>query len=242
MKARERQATPFSGDYEALVRTARLIMRLTHDARRAAPSLRAAYEKAGHINERLVRQYVAAGVVSPGERRGREVCFGARQLLELVVTRHLIAVERWKLPQIARLMRTADAQMLRDLLPSRAADAHFATAEREVDWPVVADDADYETPMAVRAPSAPGAVPLHSLVAESRVTAEFARDRERLREPLVPAATQWFRFRLTDWTEVHVREDALEAWDDALVQALAENLKAMLRQVVAARSGGRRRG
>jgi hypothetical protein len=41
---------------------------------------------------------------------------------------------------------------------------------------------------------------------------------------------------------VHVREDALEAWDDAMVQALAENLKAMLRQAVAARSGGRRRG
>lgn len=237
MPSADAQWGDFSGDYEDLVGAARAVMAITHDPRRAAPARRAAYEKAGRINERLVRQYVAAGAVSPGERQGRAVRFGFRQLLQLVVARHLMAVDRWKLPQIAALMRTASAAELRDLLPSQAAGA--LSSDR--DWPGEAA-AIREPPLMSAAAAAPATSPtirharLDSLADESRRAAGFARERERLQEPsLAPETTQWIRFTLTPWTEVHVREDALEAWDDDLVQTLAEHLKVMLRRAAARR-------
>jgi hypothetical protein len=238
----------FSGDYEDLVRAARELVKITHDARKVSPTLRPAYEKVGRINERLVRQYVAAGVVSPGERQGREVRFGFPQLLQLVVARHLIAVERWKLPQIASLMRTATASDLRRLLPSLAADLLGGT-ERDEPSP---SDAVASTVHRMREArvaeslkesgtwlaSAPA--PLNTLVRDSVDAADFARDRERLQGAVDLDASEWLHFRLTPWTEVHVRADALSAWDDDLVDALAENLKNMLRHVAAERAKPRR--
>lgn len=237
----------FSGDYEDLVRAARELVKITHDARKASPTLRAAYEKVGRINERLVRQYVAAGVVSAGERLGRGVRFGFRQLLQLVVARHLIAVERWKLPQIASLMRTASASDLRKLLPSVAAD--LVSGDSSAEWSTPARSAPIEVHQA-RLPKSSaklkesGArfapVPLHTIVRDSLDAADFARDRERIQGAIGINASEWYHFRLTPWTEVHVRADALTAWDDELVDALAENLKNMLRYVAAERAKPRR--
>ncbi|MGH7785662.1 MAG: hypothetical protein ACRERC_02290, partial [Candidatus Binatia bacterium] len=93
----------WEGGYEALVHAARELIGVMNDPAMAPPDEREAYARAGNLNERLVRQYVAAGVITPGERRSKEVIFGARQLLQLATARHLMAVERWKLPQIARL-------------------------------------------------------------------------------------------------------------------------------------------
>lgn len=239
----------FSGDYEDLVRAARELVTVTHDARKASPTMRAAYERVGRINERLVRQYVAAGAVSPGERQGREVRFGFRQLLQLVVARHLIAVERWKLPQIASLMRTATASDLRRLLPSLAAD--LLSGKDSDEWsasearaPVELRQARHMEPAKeLKASGAwfePAPVSLHTLVRDSLDAADFARDRERLQGAVDIDASEWFHFRLTPWTEVHVRADALTAWDDELVDALAGNLKNMLRQVAAERAKPRR--
>lgn len=231
----------FAGDYEDLVRAARELVQHTHDARKAPPAVRAAYEKVGRINERLVRQYVAAGVVSPGERQGRAVRFGFQQLLQLVVARHLIAVERWKLPQIARLMRTATASDLRRLLPSLAAD--LLGGDDDVRAAVATPLRPDEPLMQVKEPTAvfaPAPDPLRTLVRDSLDAADFARDRERLQASVGTEASQWFHFRLTPWTEVHVRADALTAWDDDLVEVLAENLKHMLRAAAAERAKPRR--
>lgn len=232
----------FSGDYEDLVRAARQLVKRTHDPRKAAPASRAAYEKVGRINERLVRQYVAAGVVRPGERQGRAVRFGFVQLLQLVVARHLIAVERWKLPQIARLMRTASASDLRRLLPSLAAD--LLGGDEDATRSAVATPLRLDAPvMQVKEPTAafaPAPDPLHTLVRDSLDAADFARDRERLQASVGTEASEWFHFRLTPWTEVHVRADALTAWDDDLVEVLAENLKHMLRAAAAERAKPRR--
>ena len=247
MKSAGNQWTSFSGDYEDLVRAARELVKTTHDARKASPMLRSAYEKVGRINERLVRQYVAAGVVSPGERLGREVRFGFRQLLQLVVARHLIAVERWKLPQIASLMRTASAADLRSLLPSQAADLLAGASDAE--W--LAPDASAPIEMHQVRQAQPSAklkesgtcfapAPLHTLVRDSLDAADFARERERLQGAVGLETSEWYHFRLTPWTEVHVRADALTAWDDDLVDALAEHLKNMLRYVAAQRAKSRR--
>ena len=42
------------------------------------------------VNERLLRHYVSAGVVTRPDRVGREVRYGSRHLLELLVTRFLV--------------------------------------------------------------------------------------------------------------------------------------------------------
>jgi hypothetical protein len=72
------------------------------------------------LNERLVRYYVAEGVLSRPERQGREAWFGYRQLLELLVAR-LLSKDGWPLAKIATWNRAADDQALRDLIPERQA-------------------------------------------------------------------------------------------------------------------------
>ncbi|MGH7790670.1 MAG: hypothetical protein ACRERC_27665, partial [Candidatus Binatia bacterium] len=69
-----------------------------------------------------------------------------------------------------------------------------------------------------------------AMVADSAQRTLFRRQVQTLRAPAAPPDGEaWLRFRLTDWTEVHVRESALDAWDDALVDQLAATLKQLLR-------------
>lgn len=229
--ARQRDWMRWEGGYEALVLAARELIGLMNDPAMAPPQEREAYARAGNLNERLVRQYVAAGVITPGERRGKEVVFAARQLLQLATARHLMAVERWKLPQIARLTGSASIDALLQLLPSRLA-AEIGAAPVAHAGP---------TPRAGRAAARrlwpPANIALHedgpafsAMVADSAQRTRFRREVQTLREPESPPDGEaWIRFRLTDWTEVHVRESALEAWDDGLVDTLAETLKQLLR-------------
>mgnify|MGYP003382617437 CR=1 FL=1 len=70
------------------------------------------------LNERLIRYYVAEGVLSRPEREGREALFGYRQVLELLVAR-LMSNDGWPLAKIATWNREADEKALRDLIPVR---------------------------------------------------------------------------------------------------------------------------
>jgi CheY-like chemotaxis protein len=70
------------------------------------------------LNERLVRYYVQAGILSRPAREGREALFGYRQLLELVAAREL-ANDGWPLAKIADWNRGADERALLDLIDNR---------------------------------------------------------------------------------------------------------------------------
>lgn len=69
------------------------------------------------LNERLVRYYVTEGVLSPPEREGREARFAFRQVIELLVTRYLLA-DGWPLAKIAALVQSADLAALQNLVPT----------------------------------------------------------------------------------------------------------------------------
>jgi DNA-binding transcriptional MerR regulator len=83
----------------------------------------------GAANERLVRNYVQLGVLSPPVRRGREALYGARQVLEFVIARYLLR-DRWPLAKIAELVKTYDLPDSRlpsdDLEPPTAAELALA--------------------------------------------------------------------------------------------------------------------
>ncbi|WP_295409044.1 response regulator [uncultured Thiocystis sp.] len=67
------------------------------------------------LNERLVRYYTQAGILSRPERAGRDAVFGFRQVLELVAAREL-ARDGWPLAKIAEWNQTADERALLDLI------------------------------------------------------------------------------------------------------------------------------
>jgi hypothetical protein len=215
----------WSGGYPELVKTARRLIAVIDDPRVAPADEVGLYAKAANVNERLVRQYVAAGVVDSGTRSGRHVEFGFRQLLQLVTARHLVAVERWKLPQITKLTATADISELARLLPSRFADELTVRhpANEETGFEGVAQSLEA---MYLAEPEAP----FKHLLADSERRSQFRREVESIRDmENIPEAEEWFRFRLTPWTEVHIERFGLEVWSEELVDILAEKLKQMLR-------------
>lgn len=67
-------------------------------------------------NVRLIRNYVTLGVMSRGERRGKEAIFGLRHLAEFLVARLLVR-EGWPLPKLAELVRSSSDDRLYELLP-----------------------------------------------------------------------------------------------------------------------------
>lgn len=233
------QWAAWSGGYEELVEAARALLRLTHDPTAAPGGEREAYARVQQFNERLVRMYVAEGIVTPGTRRGREVEFGFEQLLQLVTARHLMAVEGWKLGQIATFMQGADVAAMQSLLPSRLVEELFGPPPA-ADEPVASVR---ESPASLSlARSAPAQRGLDMLLGSAQQRSEFRRQVQDLHTPsTVVDGEHWLRFRLTPWTEVSVQEVALEAWDDELVDALAEKLKTLLRAEIRSRRKGRRR-
>ena len=217
----------WSGGYDDLVRVARQVLEKIDDPARAPEGRREAYAKAAEVNERLVRQYVGLKIVSGADRTGRKLTFRYPQLLQLLVARHLIAVEGWKLQQIKAYVQGATVEDLERLLPALPPAGKTRAAA----------PAQAAPPALQLAPRPNGCPPFSMLVRESLGHAEFAREAQKLREPDVDGETEeeWVCFRLTTWTEVLVQESALEAWDDSLVEALAEKLKYMLRRAAAKR-------
>ena len=232
----------WEGGYEDLVEAARELLLLTYDSASAPGEEREAYERAHQINERLVRMYVQEGAVGSGERRGREVLFHFEQLLQLVTARHLIAVEGWKIGQVADFMKAdggADVADMQAVLPSRLAEELFGSAPPAAQEYVRSFRPDSAPPTARRAAGATDAqrTSMRFLVRRAEERSDFRRQVEHLRtssEP--PKGEAWLRFRLTPWTEVHIQEVALAAWTDDLVDSLADKLKDLLRAELARRA------
>ena len=61
---------------------------------------------AGSANERLIRYYVAEGLLSEPESRGRERLFGFTQIMEYLAARQLIK-DGWPLAKIGELIRSS---------------------------------------------------------------------------------------------------------------------------------------
>lgn len=230
------------GGYEDLVRVARQVLRKIDDPAHAPEEKQEAYAKAAAVNERLVRQYVGLKIVSGAERTGRKLTFRYPQLLQLLVARHLIAVDGWKLQQIKTFITGAKIEDLERALPA------LAPAADVVHHAMLAEDAGPQYGVFNRAAKAsattllrPANDPFSTVVRDSLGRAQFAREAQSLRQlDLDTEPEDWVRFRLTPWTEVHVQEWALEAWNDSLVEALAERLKEMLRAAAARRRKRRR--
>jgi hypothetical protein len=229
----------WSGGYDDLVRVAQQVLEKIDDPARAPEGKREAYAKAAEVNERLVRQYVGLTIVSGADRTGRKLTFRYPQLLQLLVARHLIAVEGWKLQQIKAYVQGATVEDLERLLPALPPAAGHTRAPAPADAATSFDRPEASVPSG----GASGSEPFSMLVRESRGRAQFAREVQALRQldmDLGAEPEDWVRFRLTPWTEVLVQESALEAWDDSLVEALAERLKHMLRLAAAKRRKPRR--
>ena len=67
-------------------------------------------------NERLVRDYVARGIVSKPERRGKEAIFGFEQLVQFLACRAMLA-DGWPLSKIAEDFRHANLEDTLALIP-----------------------------------------------------------------------------------------------------------------------------
>ena len=235
-----RDWSKWEGGYEELVETARGLLMQTHDPSSAPSEEREAYERVHQLNERLVRMYVQEGAVGSGERRGREVVFRFEQLLQLVTARHLIAVEGWKIGQVADFMRAHGIEDMQAVLPSRLVSAMFGAAP-PVSAHIAPRGGQQMVPRQVEADYADRfSKPLRFLVRRAEQRSDFRREMLNLRAPSpLPEGEAWLRFRLTPWTEVHIQEVALAAWTDELVDSLADKLKDLLRAELARR--GKRR-
>jgi hypothetical protein len=66
-------------------------------------------------NVRVIRDYAQRGIVSRGERQGKEAIYGQRQLLELVAARVLVA-DGWPLAKIAEHFALIGTSELRSLI------------------------------------------------------------------------------------------------------------------------------
>jgi len=67
-------------------------------------------------NERLVRDYVARGIVGKPERRGKEAIFGFEQLVQFLACRAMLA-DGWPLSKIAEDFRHATFEDTLALVP-----------------------------------------------------------------------------------------------------------------------------
>jgi len=72
---------------------------------------------AGAANERLVRNYVQVGALTPPDREGREALFGVRQVVEFLATRYLLS-DGWPLAKAAEMVRATDTPGLLELIPA----------------------------------------------------------------------------------------------------------------------------
>ncbi len=73
-------------------------------------------------NVRLIRHYLAIGLMTRGERRGKEAVFGLRQLLEYLAARALLR-DGWPLAKIGLFTSTSSDVELAGLLPVPAPSA-----------------------------------------------------------------------------------------------------------------------
>jgi DNA-binding transcriptional MerR regulator len=188
-------------------------------------------EDAGSANERLIRHYVQAGVLTAPEREGREALFGFRQIVEYLTTRYLLR-DGWPLAKAAEIVRATDIAGLAEMIPT---ERPRTKAEETL--------ARYRGTPRASAQAAPGAVQSRSAPSQPGETslsraAEISRRRVSLEENLKalgnpdgqPARQQMLRLDLTPWCQVQIdlrhltemSEETPAILGAALTQALLE--------------------
>jgi DNA-binding transcriptional MerR regulator len=208
-------------------------------------------------NVRLLRHYLAIGLLTRGERRGREGVFGLRQLLEYLAARALLR-DGWPLAKIAAFAsRASDAELARLLPAPPAGPAGGRGAGRTRAQDLVsqfrakaAAPTDYTVRPAARIRPSEAAEPLFSRKSDEDESASSAQDpvaarlatdtrdrvamQTRMTTSAEPGGSVRARRTLTfepaPGCQVTVDERALSQLDEKGLQLLVERLRRALRE------------
>ena len=194
---------------------------------------------AGSANERLVRYYVAEGILTEPESRGRERMFGFTQIIEFLIARQLLK-DGWPLAKIRELIRSsAGIEGLLELgSPSRTPTA----AER-----AVASIQEYSVPPSADSSfSGSGArfatrESIHRMASAPTSlgrAAELSHRRSHLRDDLKslgnpsgrPHRRKVLRLSLTPWCQVQIDVQSLKNMDANTPQVLGDALARVLEE------------
>lgn len=120
------KATDGLGEFEGWTGDVSELARLAGDILAA----RGLMDGATEPNVRLIRDYAQRGIVSRGERQGREAVYGYRHLLEFVAAR-VLAADGWPLAKIAEhFAHIADAELRSLVSGDQAANRALSVARR----------------------------------------------------------------------------------------------------------------
>ena len=203
----------WQGGYADLVKKAREIISFL--AKTAPTQKSLDYPKAAKINLRLLQHYVTKHVVGPvstDEFDRRQVLFGQRELLQVVVLR-LMIVDGWSLAHLKDTVWGVTRDELLTLLASLVLEGVDAPVSKQI---ALADLYQYRPRTPVK------------------LVAEFIGAVKQ-----VPKPEEWLLFRLTPWAIVLLSSDEIDEASDELFETVAENLRTAIKTVQRRR---RRRG
>lgn len=202
-------------------------------------------ESGSQVNERLVRYYVQENILSPPDREGRDAMFGARQVIELLATRHLLK-DGWPLAKISELVRASDLSALQDMIPgarsrtsAEEAVARFKVGEvREPDYsqapPAIQASFSVRESIGSLDRSDFAAPPSSSL----GLAADISRRRTALQESLralgntqgQPERRRTVRISLTPWCHVYLDSREVVSMKDETPEILGAALTLALQE------------
>lgn len=216
---------------------------------RVLPEAKANTRVREEVNPRLIRQYTTWGLVDAPGKEGREARYAYRHLLQLLVTRRLLA-EGYGTAVINKLMAGQDDRALESML---AGGAPMTMATESPANPAVAFLQGLTQRRSAPSPSAPpppaplpAAAPLppprmaakkaaapapsFDLAYEEELeSADYAKEAfsELPSTPLAPAAVRWTRHELAPGLELNIRDDIRLPPDrQALLDEIARHLDA----------------
>jgi DNA-binding transcriptional MerR regulator len=209
---------------------------LAHKCNELLQNVPALAHDAGSANERLVRHYVQAGILTPPEREGREALFGLRQVVEFLATRYLLK-DGWPLAKVGELVRaTGDLELTR-FIPAERPRTQAEAVVNRLRGSTLAEQRS-PTPVMARSAAVADAMPHHAMTPSLERAAEFSQRRVSLEENLKalgnadgrPDRRRIVRISLTPWCEVQLDAGELEGMSDdtpeilglALTQALQD--------------------
>lgn len=204
---------------------------------RVLPEAKANTRVREEVNPRLIRQYTTWGLVDAPYKEGREARYTYRHLLQLLVTRRLLA-EGYGTAVINKLMAGQDDGALESML---AGGAPMPVASEPSVNPAMAflqglaprSRSAAPAPPAAAAPPPPAPAPAKKMAAPAP-SFELAYDKElesaRFDEealPSLPAPQRWARVDLAPGLELNIRDDfRLPPDRQALLDEIARHLDA----------------
>jgi hypothetical protein len=204
-------------------------------------------------NERLLRHYLQAGILSPPRaRQGREAVFGGGHVVEYLVARYLLSKEGWRLSNVADINRESNwhAQLAASgaSAPSAAPAASSRRAKETDAQQAIQRIRSREAPAAAAAAAeAPADVTTWASRTSLQHAAAISSRRAHLKDALTqlgnpagePERHRMIRLRLTPWCEVLVDAVALERLDEGTTDLLGQALTHALREERLHNKGGR---